>query len=484
MRGRTNAIDVGVSVIGEVQLCEVAESSRIEKGEFVETFYRGKTGKLPTLFAGYSTSNYYAKTNNYLTKVPNTDNLFILRTEKKLVDALVLKLYEYDIENHEFVEKFSYNYGYIPSTYGETYLLFVNEQYFVVYGYSSGSSKDYIALFKMSEDKNSFSLIQSFESGLVTQGNGKVFVRRGNVVIFNYKDPKNLYVFTFNGQNLSTSYVKIPITYEAGLIHVGSGYSVEYTAEFISSADIAQLSEDVFAYTAYDSDYYNGSDYYYMWVLVLTISEDSSSAYVKKIDDFNTTHSTSTSSSFSYLTGPFNVARLTDEFFVVNGGPRTKKTNADIARIYHINDGLILEQKVNIGTNGVTPIRNLLEVEDGVVFGFSGTGILKLIFDIATRTLVWGWNNDGEYNTLKRAICKFENDVLFVLGIDSGTREDNDADYTFYTLKDGNLSYGFDGADGLVNLVRSYSGGKITGVANQSGNEGDVIEINVPLAIT
>ena len=49
MRGKTNAIDVGVSVIGEVQLCEVAESSRIEKGEFVETFYRGKISYLLTI---------------------------------------------------------------------------------------------------------------------------------------------------------------------------------------------------------------------------------------------------------------------------------------------------------------------------------------------------------------------------------------------------------------------------------------------------
>lgn len=478
MRGKTNAIDVGVSVIGEVQLCEVAESSRIEKGEFVETFYRGKTGKLPTLFANYYTTNYYINTNNLLTKIPNVDNLFIIRTEKKLVDALVLKLYEYDIANHEFIEKFSYNYGYIPSISGETYLLFVNDEYFVVYGYSDGSSKDYIALFKMSEDKNSFNLVQSFKSGLVTQGSGKVFIRRGNVVIFNHEDPQNLYVFTFNGQKLSTSYTKIPITYEAGLIG-HTGY-IEYTAEFTSSTDIAQLSEDVFVYTAYDNDHYSSTYYYYMWVLVLTISEDNSGAYVKKIDMFNT--NLSSNSNLSYVTGPFNVARLTDEFFIVNGGPGVKRRDADVARVYHINDGLILTQKVNIGNN--TPIRNFLEVEDCIVFGFSGNSVLKLIFDTTSRTLVWGWNNNGKYDTIKRAICKFENGILFILGIDSGTREDNDADYTFYTLKDGNLSYGFDGADGLVNLVRSYSGGKITGVANQSGNEGDIIEINVPKEIT
>lgn len=481
MRGRTNAIDVGVSVIGEVQLCEVAESSRIEKGEFVETFYRGKTGYLPTLFAGYTGNYYYdTVTNNYVTKVPGDNNYFIIRTKNTLVSAMVIKLFDY--KANEFIELYSYNYGYIPSVYGESYLFFLDEEHFVVYGYSSSEQKDYVALFRLSNDKKSFTLIQNFKPDFgddETYGRGRAFPISDGIIIFNPYIENSLYKFTFDGNSIHTSPSVIPITYSYGS---DSTWSKAYP--FSAGADIAKLQDRVYAYTNYtyvkqssSSSYY----YHYYQVNVVTISEDFSTVNVKPIYGYRASND---SNSSPYIAGPFNVARLNDNFFIVNGGGHVSSSSRDIVRIFHITEGLVLTQDINASSSNSSPITNFQEVKENVVFGFLGVGVLKLIFDPTTRTLVWGWNNNGKINSLKRGLCLFSDETLFIAGLKSGTLGNNDTDYSFYTLKDGSLYYGFDGADGLVNLVRSYSGGKITGVANQSGNEGDVIEINVPLAIT
>lgn len=470
MRGKTNAINVGVSVIGEVIQCQVAESSRIEKGEFVETFYRGKTGYLPTPAHNWTNTKYAMKTNNYITKVPGDNNLFIYRAREKLKGAaVIIKLYNFS--DNEIVELFSYDYGFVNYNYN-TDLFFLNENYFFMFGYSSSEAKDYIALFKLSSDKKSFSLVQNFKPDFGDNegyGKGRAFVINNGILYFNSYENTNIYKFSFDGTKLTESYTLIPITY--------TGSSPSYGGAIpISDCDIAKLTDTVFAYTEYSSK----NSYIYWQVNVLEITDSSAKVRVLHEDNYP-------SSNTSYVKSSYNVARLTDEFFIVNGGGPVSNTAKDVVKVYHVTDGLVVTQGINI-SNSNFPLENFLEVKEGVVFAFYEKSVLKLVFDATTRTLLWGWNNQNSFwqsSTVKRELCLFSNGVLFIVALyQLNASEDNQGAYAFYTFEDNSLTFGFDGSDNLVNLVRSYSGGKISGVANQSGNEGDIIEINVPKEIT
>ena len=470
MRGKTNAINVGVSVIGEVIQCQVAESSRIEKGEFVEMFYRGKTGYLPTPAHGWTNTNYSMKTNNYITKVPGDNNLFIYRARQKLKGtAVIIKLYNFS--DSELVELFSYDYGFVDYGYN-TDLFFLNENYFFMFGFSGSESKDYIALFKLSSDKKSFSLVQNFKPNFGDNegyGQGRAFVINNGILYFNSYENTNIYKFDFNGTKVTENYNLIPITY--------TGTSTQYGGAIpISNCDIAKLTDNTYAYTEYTYKTQSSTKYNYWQVCVLNISSDWSSAQVRVISEDK-------SSSTSYVDSSFNVARLNNEFFIVNGGGSVSNTSKDVVKVYHITDGLVVSQYINM-SNSNYPLENLLEVKENVVFAFYGRSVLKLVFDSTTRTLLWGWNNQNDFwqsSTVKRELCLFSNGVLFIIALyQLNASDDNQGAYAFYTLKDNSLSFGFDGSDNLVNLVRSYSGGKISGVANQSGNEGDVIKVNIP----
>ena len=476
MRGRTNAIDVGVSVIGEIIQCQVAESSRIEKGEFVETFYRGKTGYLPTPAHGWTNTDYAMKTNNFTTKVPGNNNLFIYRAREALKGTSVtLKLYNF--KESELAELYSYDYGFVNNSYN-TDLFFLNENYFFMFGFSNSESKDYLSLFKLNDQKTSFSLVQNFKPDFgdkVGYGRGRVFVRGNGIIYFNSYDPSNLYLFNFNGSKFVETPKLIPVTYTT---------VQEYgTTQPFGSSDIAKLSDNVYAYTGYyKASAGSGSYYQYFQVTVLRVASNGLSATAGPIYG-DSSYQGSSSGSSSSVQSTFNVARLTNEFFLVNGGGAVSLTNKDIVRVFHITDGLVHTQDVNM-SNSSYPLENLLEVKEGVVFAFSGRSVLNLIFEPTTRTLLWEWNNSNSFwepSTVKRSVCVFSDNILFIIALyQLSSSEDNQGAYTFYTLKNKSLSIGFDGSDNLPNLVRSYSGGKISGIANQSGNEGNIISVNIP----
>ena len=486
MRGRTNYTGGAVPVInGAVVQCEVAPGNTIKKGDFVEVAYRGNDGPidLPILV------NWY----NMFQRI--SDNKYLmLTTESSTGYSLVIKIFEE--LGGAFTEKAKLVIGELHTNLNLRSTKLLDDGNIVFAGKSADDSVN-IVVVQVNGDANTLTILQNQDIGQNKNAYG-VFKRGSKIIVF--YDDADIVEYNYNFGSIDfASAVTMKLTITAAASGASDTVGTYYTSAWSLCKKMEQIDDNTYEYAFYGTAKWGSSS---------SSSGHAIGNAILKITGSTAKDETIESSKrYSDNSGTRNPATL-DGCVNLNNNYFLYIFNYNYIRVRDKNKNLIhditsrpnddsYEGSGNTTSNGwgQAVIVKLDEYHYIVTRPYCersyGTEFFMITFDREYQNMSIGniinhtftYQKEGSTATYKGAYKAVggawvdDNSFFLILN-----RSDGSGRYKYFVIEDGVLKEGYEYD---VPYVQSYTGNaKLMGFSNKAGNAGDVIEVNVPKALT
>lgn len=482
MRGRTNYTGGAVPVInGVLERCEVAPNNTIKKGDFVEVAYRGNDGfiDLPILVNWYNMFQRISE-NKYL----------MLTKEEATGNQLVIKIFEE--LGGAFSEKAKLVIGELHTNLNLRSTKLLDDDNIVFVGKSTDNSIN-IVVVQVNGDANTLTILQNQDIGQNKNAYG-IFKRGSKIIIF-YEDADVVeYNYSFGSIDLASANV-MKLTMSAAASGASDTVGTYYTAAWTLNKKMEQIDDDTYEYSFYGAanwGSYSSAQGHVIGNALLKIAgstiKDETIESTKRYSDGSGTPNPST------LDGCVNLND--NRFLYIFNYIYIRVRDKSKTLIHEVisrpnNDNY--ESSNNSTSNGwaqaiIVKLDDYRYVVTRPYCEISyGTEFFMLTFDreyenMAMSNIInhkFTYNNGsykGAYKAVGGALVD-DNSFFLILN-----RSDGKGCYKYFIIEDGVLKEGYEYD---MPYVQSYTGNnKLMGFSNEAGNAGDIIEVNVPKAIT